>query len=368
MNWKKLWLGVAIAALITAVVPAMAQTPSTTGSIHGAVNDPTGAIITNGIIELLPEGSMTAKYTFKTDADGNYKGSGIKPGTYTVTLRETTTPKGQVVDQFANVKIVAGQDTPQNFDLSRPAYMKKLSPEQRKEVEKVKAENAKILQTNKIIKNLNKDLNQARKDNAAKNYTAAETVMKRDVAVKPDAYLLWVELGNAQLGLKKYDDAITSLNKAITIDQQNKKPNVTVQAVAGNALGQAYAAAGKYQESDAAYDAAAKADPKNAVMYYTNEAIMMDRAGQTDMTVKAADKAIAANPKGSLPYYLKGKALISKATIDPKTNKITAPPGCVEAYQMYLKLDPKGTFSNDAKAVLQSLGKKVQSSVRNRRR
>ena len=166
---------------------------------------------------------------------------------------------------------------------------------------------------------------------------------------------------------KKYDDAITSLNKAITLDQQNKKPNVLVQAVAGNALGQAYAEAGKYTESDAAYDAAAKADPKNAAMYYTNETIMMDRAAQVDMTVKAADKAIAANPKDALAYYLKGKALINKATVDPKTNKITAPPGCVEAYQMYLKLDPTGPFSGDAKAVLQSLGEKVESSVRNRR-
>lgn len=367
MNWKKLWMAVAIAALITAVVPAMAQTASMTGSIHGSVNDPTGAMITNGIISLLPEGTMTAKYTFKTDKYGNYKGSGIKPGTYTVTLRETDTPKGQVVDQFTSVKIVAGQDTTQNFDLSRAEYMKKLSPEQRKEVEKVKAENAKILKANKIIKNLNKDLGQARKDNAAKNYAAAEALMQRDVAVKPDSYLLWVELGNAQVGLKKYDDAITSLNKAITLDQQSKKPNVMVQAVAGNILGQAYTSAGKYQEADAAYDAAAKADPKNAAMYYTNETIMMDRTAQVDMTVKAANKAIAANPKSALPYYLKGKALISKATVNPKTNKITAPPGCVEAYQKYLQLDPKGQFSGDARAVLQSLGQKVESKVRNRR-
>ncbi len=59
-------------------------------------------------------------------------------------------------------------------------------------------------------------------------------------------------------------------------------------------------------------------------MYYGNEAIMMDRAGDVDATVAAADKAIAADPNKPIPYYLKGKALITKATVD-KAGKIVAP-------------------------------------------
>jgi tetratricopeptide (TPR) repeat protein len=370
MNWKKLWLTVAIAALITAVVPAMAQTatptPTQTGSIHGYVNDPTGAAITDGIIQLIPEGSTTPKYTFKTDDSGNYKGTGIAVGAYVVTLREPNTPKGQVIDQFNGVRIAGGQDTVQNFDLSRAAYLAKLTPEQRKALEKVKAENAKILKENAQIKNLNKDLEQARKDNAAKNYAAAETLMQRDVALKPDAYLLWVELGTAQLGQKKFNDAINSMTKAIQIDQQSKKPNLEVEGIAGNVLGEAYGDAGQFDKSDAAYTAAAQADPKSAAMFYTNEAIVMNRNGQNDLTVKAADAAIAANPNNPIPYYLKGQALIQKATVDPKTQKIIAPPGCAEAYKKYLELAPNGPFSNDAKSVLQSLGQKIQSTVRNR--
>lgn len=367
MNWKKLWLTAAMAALITAVVPAMAQTPTQTGSIHGYVNDPTGAAITDGIISMLPEGETTAKYTFKTDADGNYKGSGIVVGTYTVTLREPNTPKGQVIDQFNSVKILGGQDTTQNFDLSRAAYVKKLSPEQQKALAKVREENAKILKQNSVIKNLNKDLEQARKDNASKNYAAADALMTKDTAAMPDAYLLWVELGTAQLGEKKFDAAITSVNKAIALDQASKKPNMGVAGIAGNVLGEAYGDAGQFQKADAAYVAAAQADPKNAAMYYKNEAIVMSRNAQTDLTVKAADAAIAANPQDPIPYYLKGQALIQKATVDPKTQKILAPAGCVEAYQKYLQLAPDGPFANDVKGVLQSLGQKIQSSVRNRR-
>lgn len=368
MNWKKLWLTVAIAALITAVAPAMAQTPTAgqTGSIHGHVNDPTGATITNGIISVVPEGATTAKYTFKTDDNGDYKGSGIAPGSYTVTLREPNTPKGQVIDQFHDVKIVAGQDTTQNFDLSRAAYVKKLSPEQQKELAKVKAENSKILKQNAVIKNLNKDLKQARQDNHDKNYAQAAALMKKDTAALPNAYLLWVELGTAQLGLKKYNDAITSLNKAIQLDAATKKPNLEVEGIAGNALGEAYGDSGQFDKADAAYDAAAKADPKNAAMYYTNEAIVMNRNAKVDLTAKAADKAIAANPKDALPYYLKGQALVQKATVNPKTQKIEAPPGCVAAYKKYLELAPNGPEAGDVKQVLQSLGQKVNSSVRNR--
>ncbi|HSZ57564.1 MAG TPA: hypothetical protein VK797_18005, partial [Tepidisphaeraceae bacterium] len=116
--------------------------------------------------------------------------------------------------------------------------------------------------------------------------------------------------------------------------------------------------------AQAAYDAAAQADPKSAGIRYGNEAIIMDRVGNIDATVAAADKAIAADPSKPIPYYLKGKALINKATVDPKTNKIVAPPGCAEAYQKYLELAPDGPFAADAKSVLTEMGTTVKSTYK----
>ena len=110
--------------------------------------------------------------------------------------------------------------------------------------------------------------------------------------------------------------------------------------------------------------AAAQADPKSAGIRYGNEAIIMDRVGNIDATVAAADKAIAADPSKPIPYYLKGKALINKATVDPKTNKIVAPPGCAEAYQKYLELAPDGPFAADAKSVLTEMGTTVKSTYK----
>jgi hypothetical protein len=81
--------------------------------------------------------------------------------------------------------------------------------------------------------------------------------------------------------------------------------------------------------------------------------------GNANAQVAAADEAIKADPTSPIPYYLKGQGLVSNATIDPKTKLYILPPGCAEAYQMYLKLAPTGPFSNDAKGILaQAAGKK----------
>lgn len=372
MKKTKLLLMSAVAALVVAALPAMAlqaaatTAAATTGSIHGYVNDPTGATITNGIIALSVNGGQTAKYTFHTDTNGNYTGTSIAPGTYTVTLREPTTPTGKVLDEYQSVKIAAGQDTLQNFDLSRASYIKQLSPEQQKEIARIKKENASILKDNSVIKNLNNDLKQAREDNQNKNYAAAEALMTKAVVLKPDAYLLWVELGLAQKGQKKYDDAITSLTKAIALDKASSKPNTQVDGIAEDALGEAYGETGKIAQAQTTYDAAATDDPSNAGMFYQNEAIIMNRIGNNAATVAAADKAIAADPKSAIPYYLKGQALIQQATVDPKTQRIQAPAGCVEAYEKYLELAPNGPFAAQVQGILDSIGQKQHSSYRHR--
>ncbi|MBX6360436.1 carboxypeptidase regulatory-like domain-containing protein [Pseudacidobacterium ailaaui] len=358
MRKMKLWLALAVAFCL----PVFAQ--EQTGKIHGHIQDPAGVAVTDGIVTLSTDGGKTAKYTFKADSNGDYKGDGIAPGTYTVSLRRPDTPADKVLDQFLNVKITAGEDTQQDFDMTRADYISKLTPEQRKQLEELKQKNAEAMKENAVIKNLNADLKQARDDNHNKNFAAAEQLMLKDTQAKPDASVLWLELGVAQAGEKKWPDAETSLKKAIDLESQSKKPNPEVQAAANNSLGEVLANEGKIQDAQAAYEAAAKVNPTQAGMYYSNEAIVMSRAGQTDATVAAADKAIAADPNKPIPYYLKGQALISKATVDPKTGKIVAPPGTTEAYQKYLELDPNGPFANEVKGVLQGMGETIKSSYK----
>jgi len=363
MRKTKLWMALAFAVLLPALfTPAFAQ--EQTGKIHGHVQDPAGIPVTDGIITLSTDGGKTAKYTFNTDGSGDYKGDNIAPSTYTLSLRRPDTPADKVLDQYPEVKVAAGADTAQDFDMTRPEYLSKLTPEQKKQLEDLKAKNASAMKENAVIKNLNADLLKAREDNKNKNYAEAEQLMQRDTQAKPDAAVLWLELGVAQAGQKKNSDAETSLKKSIELDSQSKKTNPEVEAGADNALGEVLANEGKVPEAQAAYDAAAKLNPTQAGMYYTNAAIIMDRAGQVDGTVAAADKAIAADPNKPIPYYLKGKALINKATVDQKTGKIIAPPGCADAYQKYLELAPDGPFAPEVKSVLQEMGETIKSSYK----
>ena len=352
---SKLSLWLALVALF--LIPALAGAQDAPAKIHGHVQDPANAPIANAQVVLSTDGK-TALYTFTADANGDYKGEGIKPGTYYVTLYQSP---GKAIDRFDNVKFSSGTDTLQDFDLSRADYVNKLPPEQRKALEEAKAKNAAINKENQSVGKLNDLLKQARAANAAKKYDDAAAAMQQATAIKPDAAVLWLELGIAQTGQKKYDDATTSLKKAMDLDAASKKPNPEIQAADDNALGEVYANTNKIPDATASYDAAAKLQPANAGMFYTNETIVLSRTGQTDATIAAADKAIAADPTRPIPYYLKGQALISKATVDPKTQKIVAPPGTAEAYNKYLELAPNGPMAPEAKSILAEIGEKIDN-------
>jgi tetratricopeptide (TPR) repeat protein len=161
-----------------------------------------------------------------------------------------------------------------------------------------------------------------------------------------------MRLAQAQLGLKKYDEAEASFKKTLELDPASKKPNVGVQGTAEAGLGEIYARAGKVPEANAAYDAAAKVDPASAGLYLKNEAVIFSQLGNTDAQVAAADEAIKIAPNQALAYYLKASGLVQKTAQDPKTKKLIAPPGCLEAYQKYLELDPNGQYAADVKGIL----------------
>jgi len=66
-------------------------------------------------------------------------------------------------------------------------------------------------------------------------------------------------------------------------------------------------------------------------LYRRNETITFFQASNSDAQFAAAEKAIALDPTRAALYYFKAQALVSKATIDPKTQKMVLAPGCAEA-------------------------------------
>jgi tetratricopeptide (TPR) repeat protein len=256
-------------------------------------------------------------------------------------------------------------------------------------MEEVKKANAAAMAANAKIENLNALLKTARDATKAGNFDAAVKAMTDATTAKPDESVLWDVLGDAQLGEAnaaaktahdsktadasvpdKYAAAIASYQKAISLNAASAKPSAETASVANNQLGQAFGKLAllgqpdKLKDSSAAYEAAAKADPTKAATYYFNEAATLFNANAMDDAAVAADKAIAADPTKPDVYYIKAQALIQKATVDPKTNKITAPPDCVAAYQKYLELAPTGPHAEEVKGILQGIGESVTTTYK----
>jgi tetratricopeptide (TPR) repeat protein len=355
-------------------------------SIHGHVNNAIGQPVTKGEVKLTTDRGVEAKdrkypYAFPLDASGDYKGTGIAPGNYVVVVFQDD----KSLDFNESVVFASGEDKLVNFDMTRKEYIDKMTPEERKTLEEFKKKNADAVANNAKIQNLNAQLLQARADTKAGNFDAAISSMQSATTTKPDEPILWVALGDAQLGsadaaiaaakaahtstsdpaiLAKFGDAAASYKKAVDTNAASKKPNPDVAAAAYNQLGQSYAKQGNTKDAADAYEMAAKTAPASAGMYYFNEAATLYNSGKMDDAAAAADKAIAADPKRAEAYYIKGQALIPKASYDEKTKKITAPPGCVDAYQMYLQLAPDGSHAADVKAVLEGIGEQVKSTYK----
>jgi tetratricopeptide (TPR) repeat protein len=392
--------------LAFALLPAFAQTPAPaqtpaqtpaptgpTGKIHGHVTNPTGASQATGSVSLSSDGGRTSKYTFAITSTGDYTGEGA-PGTYMVVFRQPDTPADKMVDSFDGVKIVAGQDVAQDIDMSRKAFIDKLPAEQQKQLEELKKHNSEAMKANEVIKNLNADLKvvtqdikdadgshatavstlgaaASKADIDAKDaeiktakYTEVETLMLKDAAAKPDASILWAQLGQAQAGLKKYDEATVTFKKTLDLENASKKPNPAIQGLAQSGLGEIYARTGKIQEASDSYDAAAKINPTQAGFYLKNEAVIFFQTNQADAQVAAAEKAIAVTPDQPMLYYLKGNGLVQKTTMDDKTHKLVAPPGCMEAYQKYLQLAPDGPYAAEVKGILQGFNQTIDNTFK----
>jgi len=392
-----LWLGMtAVAGMLAFALPsaqAQAAAAEKMGKIHGHVINPTGQPQGGGTISLSTDGGHTLLFTFPVDATGAFSGE-AKPGTYTLVYRAPDTPEGKMVDSIRAIKIVADVDLAQDDDMSRQEYIDAMSADDKKRLEDLKKQNAEALKSNALINVLNADLkvvSQDKKDidtasttaqqtlgasatkadltakideiKAAK-YTDIQSLMTKDTGLKPDEPLLWNNLGFAQAGLKENDDAIATYKKSIDMETASKKPRLPVIGAAQAGLGEIYAREDKVPDANAAYDAAAKADPSLAPLYLRNEAVIFYQDNDNAAETAAADEAIKIDPTQAILYYIKGQGLVANATVDPKTQRIILPPDCTAAYQKYLELAPDGPYANEVAGILQQAGEKVSSSYK----
>jgi tetratricopeptide (TPR) repeat protein len=374
-------------------VMAQAATPAVapgTASIHGHVIDRAGIVVSKGEVRLSTDRNPNTvnrkfEYTFPLDENGDYKGTEIKPGAYVgmVFQKDPNSDNLISVDQQP-APMVAGEDKALDFDMTRQAYIDKLSPSEREALETFKKEHAEAMSKNAKIENLNKMLVQARADTKAGNFAPAIKAMTDATAAKPDAVVLWVALGDAQLGdavaadkaakaikatdasvPRKLTAAMTSYRKALDLNAALAKPDTKTISVVNNQLGVALGRLALVGDSDkradytkdaiAAYEAAAVADPTGAEKAFLNEAVMLYNVnlvgGKADGLVDVANKIIALDPTKPDAYYFKAEGLAPSISV-ASDGKITAPPGLVDACNKYLELAPVGPYAKDMKDLL----------------
>jgi tetratricopeptide (TPR) repeat protein len=364
-----------VLAAALCVPPVFAQA---SGSVKGVCKDAQGNPFADAVVVWVNTDNGQ-KYTIKTNKKGEYFSLGISPGTYNVTLyknaddlkanRETDHAKGFHVQLDENTV---------DFDVKKEQENQAkgvgLSPEQLKQMQEAQAKQAKEGNT---VKALNEKLLAAKTASDAGDFDGAIAILTEANQVDATRDLVWFKLADAyRLSAakqtdtaekqKRFGEAADSYQKAIELKQdaiktgKDKDPNATRMLSAYyNNMADAYNRAGKIDDAVKTYELAAQADPSSVAQSYFNIGAVLTNAGKVDEAVVAFDKCIAADPTRAEAYYQKGVNLLGKATL--QGDKMVAAPGTAEAFQKYLELQPTGGHSEEAKAMLASIGAPVET-------
>ena len=303
------------------------------------------------------------KFKFKTDKNGQFSQYGVPFGPYD---EEVFNASGEAIFKKP-IQIIAEAGTTENdvsVDVSSGgAGQPTVSKE---ELERLKGEREKALGENALIAQLNPALQ-------AKDWATAEPILQKLIAMNPARWDYQQALGNAQLSLNKYDDAVATFEKAIPLAEAAKNDPKGDPAKAKSAVaqmltneGNAYLKLKKNDKAVESYTKAAAMDPNPGTAYF-NLCATQYNSGNTQGALAACDKAIQADPNRADAYFIKGSLMLGDSKQD-KEGKLQAPPGTSEALNKYLELAPDGPHAGDVKAMLQAIGAKIETSYKDKKK
>ncbi len=194
----------------------------------------------------------------------------------------------------------------------------------------------------------------------ARRWDEAETVLKQIIAASPDApqWEMYQALGRAQIGLRKYEDAIRTYDQGIALARRHAGSDadpgparigleqmLTTQGNSYLMLKQLDPAIARFTEA-----AAISAKPATALF---NISATLYNAGDMAGAVKAADRAIAADPGKADAWFIKGSALYASGRLEG--SRYVVPAETAEALRKYLELAPEGGHAVDVRAMLEAM-------------
>jgi tetratricopeptide (TPR) repeat protein len=250
-----------------------------------------------------------------------------------------------------------------------------MSKEQKEKYEAELKKNAETIKKNKA---LNDSYNaaqealkaaQAEPDKAQKTakYQAAVDAFNKAKDVDPSQVAIWDSLGESYTGLgdsqtgddrnKSYDLAVEAYKKGLEL-----KPG---DAGVYNQIGNLYGKEKKIPEATEALNKAAQLDPTMAAKAYYNMGANLVNTGQPDKATEFFKKATDSDPNYAEAWYQYGSLQMMQGKVDPKTGAQTYPPETTVALKKYMELQPTGPHAQEAEAMLQAVGEKVETKIHN---
>jgi tetratricopeptide (TPR) repeat protein len=371
-----------LCGFLFAACTAWAQTTTLEGQVKG----PDGQPLKGAVIHLTRT-DIKGSYEVKSDKKGHWIYTGLPFGTYDITC----SVNGQVMDKVSAVKSKYGEPTDVDFDLQKAAaaqaaqkqanqtgeltqdQTRGMSKEQREQYEAQLKKNAEAIKKNKALNDTFNAAQDALKAAAAdtdptkkgSDYQTAIDDLNKGAEMDANQVAIWDSLGEAYAGLaatqtgdaknKSYDSAIDAYKKSLAI-----KPD---DAAVYNQMGNVYGAEKKMPEATEALQKAAQLNPAMASKAYFNMGANLVNSGHPNEAADFFKKATDADPNYAEAWYQLGSLLMMKGSVDPKTGQQTYPPDTSVALHKYLELDPNGKHAQEASAMLEAMGEKVQTNT-----
>jgi tetratricopeptide (TPR) repeat protein len=331
---------------------------ATAGKVKGRVTDGGKPVANANVVLTNLDNGKTYKLT--TDKDGQFSGVGILFGNYEEVV--TSGEKGYKVKVQIRGEGGAVDDLSVELASGKPG-----AGPSKEELEKLKAEREKGLSLNALITQYNAA-------QAAKDWTLAADVLKKMIAADPNRWEYQQALGNMQLNLGNYEEALATYEKVIPLAENAGKTDpkadpAKIKAALAQMLtneGTAYLKLKKSDKAIEAYTKAAELDPNPATAYF-NLCATQYNSGNTQGALAACDKAIAADPNKADAYFIKGSLMMGDSKQD-KDGKLQAPAGTADALNKYLELEPDGKHANDVKQMLNYIGAKIETTYKEKKK
>lgn len=343
-------LGMWAAVIIVGALTVLSATAQTSGGIAGQITGVDGKPLAKAQVEFTRT-DVPGTYQIKTNKDGKYGYYTLPTGTYNVAVEVPGQKKPVTIGQ--RVRANMGEVVTLNADLQKmqeqnnagmPPPPPGMTPEQAAAYQKaLKDKEA----ANQKLGKLNTLLAQNKQFVDAKQYDQAIAVMEQATALDATHDVLFANLAEDYSDAKQYDKAADAYQKAIALAPNNASYVTNLGTVLNKE--------GKTADANAAFAKAVAMDPTQAKVAMYNAAVMQLNAGNIDGASATLDKLLVIDPNNADALYYKAICLLSKATADPKTGSLIAPPEAVTDLQKSLQIAPNGPNAATAKATLASL-------------